>query len=149
MGTLYGDGFVYSYEAQGGISLMSNDLNNGGTVSGGSGGDEGGSSGVPTRISWTITWDGGSGYTGGITASGFYSEAIEINSMLGGTEYIYGPFFNYTPEYLYNHAIENGGNLNDIFEQWNTGKYSDSVSKFIAYLEEVAPLCVHRGSVVG
>lgn len=148
MPTLYGESTVYSYEAQGGIAVMSADSPDPGTVSGGSGGDESGEVGVPTRILWSITYDG-TNYTGGITATKFYFDAIQVVDMWGEQTQIYGPFYGWNAADLYQHAVNNGGHLNDVFLAWNTGEHSSSVSSFVTYLEHELPSCVNRGQVGG
>ena len=145
MGEVSGGTTVYSYNAEGGISLMNN--TDTGTVSGGSGGDSGGDYGIPARIRWTITYDG-TNYTGGISGVSFYSEPITIrNIVTGEEETIFGPFYNKTAAQLYQEA-SSLGNLDSVFKEWNS-TYSEHVTSFVRYLEEVAPQCVSSGSVIG
>lgn len=145
MGEVSGGTTVYSYNAEGGISLMNN--TDTGTVSGGSGGDSGGDYGIPARIRWTITYDG-TDYTGGISGVSFYSQPITIHNIVTGKEeIIFGPFYNKNPADLYQKA-SSAGNLDSVFKEWNAN-YSEHVTSFVKYLEEVAPLCVSSGSVTG
>ena len=145
MGEVSGGTTVYSYNAEGGISLMNN--TDTGTVSGGSGGDSGGDYGIPARIRWTITYNG-TVYTGGISGLSFYSEPITIrNIVTGEEETIFGPFYNKNPADLYQEASSEG-NLDSVFKEWNSN-YSEHVTSFVRYLEEVAPLCVSSGAVIG
>ena len=146
MATFYGDETVYSYESQGGIALMSNDIEHG-TVSGSGNDYEGGEDVIPTRISWTITYDGTS-YTGGITNICFFTEVItfEIGTQ---TVTVHGPFYGHTPAELYATASREG-NLNEVFSDWNNN-YSTEVHGFVTYLKYYtdAGSCVHEGSVIG
>ena len=145
MGEVSGGTTVYSYNAEGGISLMNN--TDTGTVSGGSGGDSDGDYGIPARIMWTITYDG-TNYTGGISGESFYSEPITIyNIVTGVEETIYGPFYGKNPAVLYEEARDTG-NLDSVFKEWNS-TYSEHVTSFVKYLEEVAPQCVSSGTVIG
>ena len=145
MATFSGSSTVYSYEAEGRISLMSNA--EGGTVSGGSGGNVDDEWSVPARILWSITYDGAN-YSGGITNTSSYSELIGIrNIVTGDIEYIHGPFYGYTPQELYEEAL-GSSNLDKVFRSWNTN-YADEVTSFVRYLEEVANHCVSSGIVSG
>lgn len=147
MATFYGEETVYSYKSQGGIALMSNDIEEG-TVSGSGGDYEGGETIIPTRISWTITYDG-SGYSGGITNQGFFTD--EITFTIGTQSYtVHGPFYGHTPEDLYATALS-AGNLNEVFSYWNN-HYSDEVYDFVSYLRyftSAGTTCIHDGSVIG
>ena len=145
MGEVSGGTTVYSYNGEGGISLMNN--TDPGTVSGGSGGDSGGDYGIPARIRWTITYDG-TDYTGGISGESFYFDPITIrNIVTGEEETIFGPFYGKTPAELYQEA-SSLGNLDSVFIEWNS-THSEHVTSFVRYLEEVAPKCVSSGSVIG
>ena len=145
MATFYGEETVYSYESQGGIALMSNDIEHG-TVSGSGNDYEGGETVHPTRISWTITYDGVS-YTGGITGVSFFTE--EIPFTIGTQSYnLHGPFYNREPADLYETA-QRTGNLNDVFIAWNRD-YANEVHDFVTYLRHSnASTCVSGGSVIG
>lgn len=146
MGSISGSSMVYSYGDEGGIMLMSSNAYDPGTVTGGSGGDSGGDYGIPARISWTITYDG-TNYSGGITGVSFYLEAIPIYDTQGNKETIYGPFYQKNVADLYAEAV-NTGDLDDVFIEWNS-MYSESVTKFISFLEDRAPQCVSKGVVTG
>ncbi len=147
MATFYGEETVYSYESQGGIALMSNDDLPPGTVSGSGYDDEEGGIVLPTRISWTITYEGADIYTGGITNSGFYLDPITIYNTAGEELTIYSPFFGHTAEGLYRMARDKG-NLNEVFSDWNNN-HPNSVQRFVSYLLDHARGCVSEGTVIG
>lgn len=147
MGSISGSSMVYSYGDEGGIMLMSSNDYGPGTVTGGSGGDSGGDYGIPARISWTITYDGTTNYSGGITGVSFYLEPITVSDTQGNKETIFGPFFGKNVADLYEEAV-NRGHLDDVFKEWNS-KHSESVTKFISFLEDTAPQCVSKGVVTG
>ena len=144
MATFSGSSTVYSYEAEGRITLMSNVEE--GTVSGGSGGDSGGDYGVPARILWSITYDG-TNYTGGVTGNSTYNKSFVVYNTSGQPTTVYGPFTDYDLSYYYQKA-SNTGSLDEEFREWNN-MYGDTVHLYISHLQAVAPNCVTGGITTG
>lgn len=144
MATFSGSSTVYSYEAEGRISLMSNA--EGGTVSGGSGGNVEDEWGVPARILWSITFDG-TNYTGGVTGSSDYNKSFAVYNTTGESITVYGPFTDHDLSYYYEQASTKH-NLNEEFQEWNN-KYADTVHLYISHLQNVASGCVTGGIATG
>lgn len=145
-----GDSTVYSYENDGGISLFSVEPPEG-AITGGSGDPEGGSGATSTRIRWWITDEGNGSYDGGITGVGWFRKTDAVNPNLSGYD---GPFENYTDEEIYNTAVSSGGNLNSIFNEWNTmhGVVGDvTITAFTLFLQQDpdAGGCVTPGGATG
>lgn len=104
------------YSNNGGIALFS--TNDGGTVSGGS--SEEGVYNSIFRIYWTITYDGSSTYTGGITGIDWYqSDPLS-------------PFYMVNESDIWNNAQD--GNLSEYFGPWNTNTLDDEKVLFLAKL---------------
>lgn len=101
------------YSNNGGIALFS--TNAGGTVSGGS--SEEGSYNSIFRIYWTITYDGGTSYTGGITGNSWHKE----NSL--------SPFHNAIDSEIWVAAQD--GNLSEYFGPWNTATSDEEKVDFL------------------
>ena len=104
------------YANSGGIALFS--AGDGGTVSGGS--SEEGSYNSIFRISWTITYDGDSTYTGGITGSSWYGG----NSL--------SPFYGVSEAEIWSNAQD--GNLSEFFSPWNSSTTDEQKVTFLGML---------------
>lgn len=148
METLYGESPEYLYEDQGGIAVMSNDITEG-TVSGGSGGDTSGVVGVPTRILWTISYDG-TRYSGGITGVAPFQYEYTY-SIMDDSVTTTGPFLMPSLSdqdvlaVLYAHALANENRLDSYFTSWNSNP--ENVQDFITYLRHSsASNCVIEGT---
>lgn len=145
-----GDSTVYSYENDGGISLFSVEPPEG-AITGGSGDLEGGSGATSTRIRWWITDEGNGNYGGGITGVGWFRSTDSVHPNNSGYD---GPFENYTDEQIYTIASTSGGNLNTIFNAWNTahGIVGDpTITGFTLFLQQDkdASGCVIPGGATG
>ena len=106
------------YSNNGGIALFS--TNDGGTVSGGS--SEEGVYNSIFRIYWTITYDGSSTYTGGITGIDWYqSDPLS-------------PFFGVAESDIWEKAQD--GNLSEYFSPWNEKTADGQKVEFLAKLTD-------------
>lgn len=108
------------YENAGGVAMYS--VGNGGeTVSGGS--SEEGQYNSIFRIYWTITYDGGDSYTGGITGVSWYLD----NAL--------SPFYGVQVADIWNAALPDS-NLSEYFGPWNTKTTDGDKVEFLSVLTD-------------
>ena len=137
MDTIYGESPEIraddSYGGNGGISVFS--VRNGedeGTITGGSG--DSGSYPTSSRIYWTITrvvdpsQPGGYRYSGGITDTSWFTEISQ--SPFADPRYD-------DPSEIWNIASRDG-NLNEVFDEWNSDKTEDGEEKRAYFMYHLA-----------